>query len=190
MSTARKRDLISVDQYLNSEIASPIKNEYVAGAVYAMTGGTVAHSIISTNALALLRNQLADSSCREYNSDMKVRIRTPQGLRFYYPDAQVVCQSNPQTESFQDSPVLIVEVLSDSTRRIDEEEKRDAYLNIPSLNVYILLEQRHAHATVYHRTETGFERLVFDNLDSTIKSSDPSMSLPLHEIYRDIEFEV
>ena len=65
----------------------------------------------------------------------KVRIQLPSQIRFYYPDVSVICRSNPPNDSFQDEPVLVVEVLSRKTRRIEEGEKKDAYLTIPSLSV-------------------------------------------------------
>ena len=61
--------------------------------------------------------------------------------RYYYPDASVVCQPNPESDSFEDQPRAVFEVLSQGTRRIDEGEKKDAYLTIPSLAVYALVEQ-------------------------------------------------
>ena len=79
-------------------------------------------------------------------------------VRFYYPDAMVVCQSNPMTDAFQDQPVVIVEVLSEGTRRLDVGEKQDAYLTIPSLTHYILLEQDSPTAVVYQRVGERFER--------------------------------
>jgi len=189
MSTARQPNLISVEEYLDGELASEIKHEFVAGVVHAMAGASNAHNIIATNLLRSVGNQLEDSPCREFNSDTKVRVRTASGFRFYYPDAQVVCKPNPQSDSFQDSPVVIVEVLSDSTRRTDEEEKREYYCSIASLNTYIMLEQAKAQAFVFYRTETGFERRVFDDPNAIIELSDPEMKLSLTEIYRDVEFE-
>lgn len=189
MSTARRTNLISVDEYLAGELVSNIKHEFVAGVVHAMAGASNAHNMISTNLLRSLGNQLEDSPCREFNSDTKVRIRAANGMRFYYPDAQVVCKPNPQSESFQDAPVLIVEVLSESTRRADEEEKREYYFTIPSLNTYVMLEQATPQAILFKRTETGFERLVYAKPDATIDISEPDLKLSLSEIYRDVEFE-
>ena len=120
MSTARQPDLVSVDDYLAGELNSDVKHEFVAGVVHAMAGVSNAHNMISTNLLRHIGNQLENSPCREFNSDTKVRVKTSGGVRFYYPAAQVVCKPNPQTDSFQDSPVLVVEVLSASTRRTDE----------------------------------------------------------------------
>ncbi len=189
MSTARKIDLISVQEYLAGEQVSDVKHEYVGGTVHAMVGATIAHNIIATNVLGALREQLKDSPCREFNSDMKVRIRTASGIRFYYPDAQMVCQSNPQTETFQDSPVLIIEVLSDSTRRVDEEEKKENYLTIPSLYAYVMLEQYAPQAVVHRRTATGFERLACQQPDSAIDLPEIGVELSFAELYRDVVFE-
>ncbi len=188
MSTARQFDLVSVDDYLAGELAAEVKHEYVAGVVYAMVGATNAHNIIATNLLRSLGNQLTDSPCREFNSDTKVRIQTRAGTRFYYPDAQVVCKPNPQSDTFQDSPALIFEVLSDSTRRTDEGEKKESYLSISSLNAYVLVEPDMPAAVVFRRIESGFERVVYNQADSVIALRDPDINLAFSEIYRDIVF--
>ena len=189
MSTSRQPNLVSVDDYLAGELESNLKHEFVSGVVHAMAGASNAHNMIATNLLRHIGNQLEDSPCREFNSDTKVRVKTPSGLRFYYPDAQVVCKPNPQTDSFQDSPVLIVEVLSDSTRRTDEEEKRESYCTIPSLNTYVMLEQAKPQAILFHRTETGFDRQVLDIPDAVIEIRDLKIKLSLTDIYRDVKFE-
>ena len=103
---------------------------------------------------------------------MKIRVNMTTHTRFYYPDLSVICRSNPQDESFQDEPVVLVEVLSRSTRRIDEGEKKDAYLTIPSLGVYVLLEQEAALAVVFRRTESGFVREVYEGMDAVIPLGD------------------
>ena len=100
-----------------------------------MSGVTNRHSQIGSNALASLWSLLRGHRCRAYGSDTKIRIRNPRDVRFYYPDATVVCRSNPPEDVFQDEPVVIVEVLSQGTRRIDEGEKRDSYMSIPSLSL-------------------------------------------------------
>lgn len=188
MSFAPKTQFVSVEDYLAGEQVSDIRHEYVAGIVHAMVGASNAHNIIVSNVQGELRNALKDSSCREFNSDTKVRIQTSRGTTFYYPDVQVVCKPNPQSDSFQDAPVIVVEVLSESTRRTDMVEKRDLYCSIPSLNTYIMVEQNFAHVTVLTRTETGFEEQSYTGLDQTILVADPLVQLSLKEIYRDIEF--
>src|SRR3954464_4660079 len=164
MSTGRKLNLISVEDYLAGELSSPIKHEYLGGVVYAMAGARNAHNLIATNTLVALGARLRGKRCRPYNSDTKVRLRLPTQVRFYYPDASVICRPNPQDDSFQDEPAVLFEVVSEGTRRIDEGEKKDAYLTIPSLSVYALVEQGAPAVVVFRRTEKGFVREVYEGL--------------------------
>src|SRR6187397_2745169 len=104
---------ISIEDYLAGEETSDVKHEYLGGTIHAMAGATNQHNTIATNSLISLGSQLRGKSCQALNSDVKVRIEFPDHTRFYYPDAMVVCQSNPATDHFQDRPVLVIEVLSD-----------------------------------------------------------------------------
>ena len=188
MSAALKRNLVSVESYLADELDSPIKREYLGGAVYARPDERNVHNTIAGNTLARLYLRLNGRPCRPFNSDTKIRIRMPTGTRFYYPDVSVVCRPNPPHESFQDEPAAIVEVLSRRTSGIDEGEKKDAYLTIPSLNVYLLVEQDEPLVQVFRRTEAGFVREVYEGLDAVIPLGEIDTVLPLAEIYRGVEF--
>lgn len=141
MTAAGKWDLVSEEDYLEGELISDQKHEYLAGVVYAMAGARNRHNDIGMNCSGELRARLRGKPCKPCNSDTKVRIRLATGTRYYYPDTMVVCRPNPDDDSFQDEPAVIIEVLSESTRRTDEGEKKDAYLMIPSLGVYLMVEQ-------------------------------------------------
>ena len=117
MSSAHHFQSVPVDDYLDGERLVNRKHEYVEGFVYAMAGASNAHNRIATNATGSLYSQLRGKDCQVFNSDTKIRIRFSQGTRFYYPDASVVCLPNASDESFQDAPVIILEVISASTRR-------------------------------------------------------------------------
>jgi Uma2 family endonuclease len=188
MSTAERIELVSVDDYLAGELVARRKHEYLGGVVYAMSGARVLHDIISSNLLAFLHARLRGGRCRPYTSDMKIRVRLPTQVRFYYPGCSVVCQSNPSTDSFQDQPVLICEVLSRGTRRIDEGEKKDAYLTIPSLSAYLLVETDRPAVVVHRRTEQGFLRETYAGLEAVIPLPELKTELPLSEIYEAVEF--
>ena len=116
------------------------------------------------------------------------RVRLSTQVRFYYPDASVVCRPNPQTDSFQDDPAVLFEVLARATRRIDEGEKKDAYLTIPSLAVYVLIDQEMPAVVAYRRTEHGFVREVHQGLDAVLPLGEIDTDLPLAEIYEAVEF--
>ena len=179
MSAVKKLNLVSVEDYLAGELVSPVKHEYLGGVVYAMAGARNVHNLIASNALVALGIRLRGRPCRPYNSDTKIRIRLPNQVRFYYPDVSVICRPNPQTDSFQDEPAVVVEVVSRTTRRIDEGEKKDAYLTIPALNAYLIVEQESPAVEVFRRTDQGFVREVFAGLEATIMLSEMEVELPL-----------
>ena len=188
MSAAKKLNLVAVEDYLVGELDSPIKHEYLAGVVYAMAGARNAHNLIAANTLVALGTRLRGRHCRAFTSDTKIRVRLPTHVRFYYPDVPVICRPNPQSDSFQDEPAVLFEVLSRRTRRIDEGEKKDAYLTIPSLAAYVLVEQETPAVVVFRRTEHGFVREVYQGLDAVLPLREIDIDLPLAEIYEAVEF--
>jgi Uma2 family endonuclease len=188
MTAVKNLYLVSVADYLAGELESPIKHEYLGGAVYAMAGARNVHDRIASNTLVALESRLRGKRCQAFNSDTKVRIQLPSHVRFYYPEVSVACRPNPPLDSFQDQPVVIVEVLSSQTRRIDEGEKKDAYLMIPSLGVYLLVEQEIPAVVAFRRTEHGFLREVYVGPDAVIPLGEIDTVLPLAEIYESVEF--
>lgn len=188
MTTASHFQPITVRDYLDGERDARRKHEFVAGDIYAMAGGTVQHNRIASNATGALYAQLRGKQCQVFNSDMKVRVRLSSGTRFYYPDLSVVCHPNEAGEVFQDAPVVIVEVISDSTRRTDEYEKREAYLSIDSLCAYVLVEQNSASALVYRRGDSGFDREIYEGLDAVIQLPEIDCELKLADVFEQVEF--
>jgi Uma2 family endonuclease len=188
MSAAEKLQLVSVEDYLAGELVTPIKHEYLGGFVYAMAGARNAHNLITANTLIALGTRLRGRRCRAFNSDTKIRVRLPTHVRFYYPDVPVICRPNPQSDTFQDEPAVLFEVLSRSTRRLDEGEKKDAYLTIPSLGAYVLVEQDTPAVVVLRRTEHGFVREVYAGLDAVVPLPEIEIELPLAEVYDGVEF--
>jgi len=178
---------LSVEDYLGTEVRSPARREYVGGVPYAMAGARNAHNLIATNVLIALGMRLRGQTCRPYNSDTKVRIRLPFDVRFYYPDAMVTCRPNPQHDTFQDEPAVVVEVVSAETRRIDEGEKCLAYQAIPTLGAYLLIEQDTAQIVVFRRTATSFVREVHAGSAATVPLPEIGCELPLVEVYDGVE---
>lgn len=187
MSSVQHHQPISVDAYLSGEQTAKRKHEYVEGVIYAMAGATNAHNRIATNGTVILGGQLRGKSCQVFNSDTKVRVRLSRGTRFYYPDTLVACRLNPPTDTFQDAPVVIIEVISESTRRPDENEKQEAYLSIDSLCVYILVEQGSAAAVVHRRIDSGFARETYLGHDAIIPLPEIDCQLALSDLYENVE---
>lgn len=183
--TAQKQPAgTTIDDYLAGEEGSVVKHEYLGGAVHAMAGATNGHNAIASNSIVALGGRLRGKPCRPYNSDTKIRIELSGHTRFYYPDAMVVCHPNPRSDSFQDHPVVVIEVLSESTRRIDLGEKCDAYLKIPSLQVLLLVESDRIAVTVHRRqADGGFVEEHHTETDAVISLPEIGAELPLAELY-------
>jgi Uma2 family endonuclease len=80
---------------------------------------------------------------------MKVKVAND----FFYPDVMVVCQQDNDFDYYKQSPVIIVEVLSKSTRKFDKTAKRLKYQSIPTLEEYVLIEQTIGEIEVFRRKE-------------------------------------
>lgn len=147
----RQPKLLSEDAYLAEEAVSSMRHEYVAGHLYAMTGGTLRHNLITGNLFALLRDHLRGAPCRIFVNDAKVRIAKQQA--YYYPDLVVSCADSLRTisgaELVVEAPVLIIEVTSPSTEGIDRREKLLAYRTLPSLREYVLIAQDRAEVELH-----------------------------------------
>jgi Uma2 family endonuclease len=188
MTAAKQIELVSVDDFLAGELVSNEKHEYSGGYVYAMAGGTTLHNRVSGNFFAALHGQLRGQRCEPFNSDMKVRVPLPTHTRFYYPDGMVVCEPNPADDTFQDRPVVIAEVVSKSTRRIDEGEKRDAYLTIPTLMAYMVIESNRPRVVVHRRTDSGFVAEAYEGAEAVIPLPAIEAQLSLAELYERVDF--
>ncbi len=189
MSALKQAAPLSVAEYLAGEELSPVKHEYLGGEVHAMAGATNRHNSVALNACSSFHSQLRGKPCQPFNGDTKVRIVLPDHVRFYYPDAMVVCLPNPEEDHFQDHPAVIVEVLSESTRRVDLGEKRPAYLGIPTLKVLILAETEEPRVTVHRRrAEGGFEIEHHAGPDAVIPLPEIGAALPLAELYERVTF--
>jgi Uma2 family endonuclease len=188
MTAAPKWDLISVEDYLAGELDSVVKHEYLAGVIYAMAGARNVHNRIASNTLVAVGARLRGRPCEAFDSDTRIRLRVLGHFRFYYPDVSVTCQPNPPEDSFQDKPAVLFEVLSRKTRRIDEGEKKDAYLTISSLCAYVLVEQDVPAIVVFRRTDKGFAREVYQGLEAVLPLQEIGIDLPLSEVYERVEF--
>ena len=185
MPTAEKHHWISPEAYLlgENDRAEGVRYEYVNGQVYAMVGASRAHNLISGNLFGLLHFKYQGSGCQVFQSDMKVRVKTANEVRFYYPDIQVTCGAELD-DYFNARPILIAEVLSANTERTDRTEKLAAYLSIESLREYLLLSQDSPHAEI-HRRNNSWRPEYRDTGDSLLLES-VDLEVTLDEIYRGV----
>ena len=185
---AEKLDRFSHDEYFAIETAEGIRYEYLAGEVFAMTGGTESHAFISLATGAALLNAFAGKACRVFGADRKLFIA--EADTFCYPDAMVVCEEGRHEKLYVEHPALIVEVLSESTESYDRGQKFEHYRAIESLEYYLLLAQDRLHAELFRRQVTGGWLLTEASGESgTIALERWGIELKLSELYRQVEFD-
>lgn len=174
---------ISIEDYLADEMVSEIKHEYLDGQVYAMSGASRNHDRIALNIGAELRTHLRGKPCEPFTSDVKVKV----GKHFFYPDSMVVCEEVDPHQYYSETPVLVVEVLSKSTRRNDETLKRRLYQTIPTLKEYVLIEQDIVDVEVCRRSEGWVSNHYFLGDDVPLESVELTVSVM--DIYERVENE-
>ena len=184
MTLKKEHPLIGAEDYLQGELVSEIRHEYVNGQVYAMTGGTDNHETICWNFSIGIGNFLKGKKCKGYQSGMKIRI--PNG-NFRYPDVMVVCDDTSESNLYKECPVIIVEVLSSSTRKKDKTEKMLEYLNIPTLKEYVLIEQDCVDVEVLRR-ENGWKSEHY-YLGDEVTFTSIEFTISVEEVYERIDNE-
>lgn len=182
MAIAQEHDFISVEDYLAGEPEAKERHEYVDGIVYAMSGTTKIHNLISGAILTHLFASLKDSPCQPYISDVKVRVKTLSSESYYYPDVVVSCDERENNPIFLEFPSTIFEVLSKSTERIDRQEKFLAYKSLDTLQEYILVSQERKEITVARR-KNDWQPEVFsgDNFEITLSCGTTLSSADIYD---------
>jgi Uma2 family endonuclease len=143
---------LSVDAYLEGELESQVRHEYVDGEVYAMVGASDRHGLIAGNLHTALNLRLPDR-CQVFMSDMKVRIQAAETDIYYYPDVLVSCDPRDREPYYRQYPCLVIEVLSPHTARLDRFEKFMFYRNLDSLEEYLLVSQEYRQVEVFRRAD-------------------------------------
>lgn len=174
---------ISEEVYLQGELVSEIKHEFIDGEIFAMAGASKNHERISGNLYRKIGNFLDTSSCEPFSSDVKVKV----GINFFYPDVMVVCNDQTEHPYYSESPTILVEVLSSSTRRIDQTIKRIAYQSIPSLREYLLIEQDFVDVEVCRKSHGWLPQHYFLGDEFTLESI--GITLAIADIYRRVQNE-
>ena len=182
---------ISPQEYLRLERQSEYKSEYVNGQIFAMTGASRKHNLITTNISSELSRQLKRRAGEVYALGLRVKVRAT-GL-YTYPDVAVACGEPEFEDDFIDTllnPTLLVEVLSPSTERYDRIAKSSYYRTMESLAEHLLVAQDEIRVEQYVKQPNGAWLLFeFLTLDSTVQLPSIECSLQLSEVYDRISFD-
>lgn len=178
-----RRKFVPVEDYLEGELRSEVRHEYVAGQVYAMSGATDSHNRIAGNLFSDLHVHLRGKRCEPFMNDMKVHLESQGDEWFYYPDVMVNCDPQGQEKLYCNTPAVIVEVLSPSTERTDRQEKRLAYETITSLHTYVLVAQDCREVTMYRRAGDGWARKILPRDGQRLHIAQLDFSIDLDSLY-------
>ena len=174
---------VSVVEYLHDEELSDVKHEYLNGTVHAMAGGSVGHGLTMKQITTSLDKHLLGKRCRAFPSDVAVHLSQNRDDRYYYPDASVTCGPLDRSARALENPVVIFEVLSPSTARIDQSEKKDAYLSCPSIQHYIIVDPERVNVIIYTREAGGWKMTAYNEHSDVLALTAIEVALPLSEIY-------
>ncbi|GCC49896.1 Uma2 family endonuclease [Chryseotalea sanaruensis] len=191
---------LTIEEYLAFERSSEQKHEYFQGEVflmldelpsttselevYARSGASQTHNIISVNVIGELYIRLKGKPCRPYGSDMRVFI--PENTLYTYPDISVFCGDVEQTnEDSVVDPTIIIEILSPSTKNYDRGSKFKLYRDIPSLKEYILVETETINIEAFRINKSGhWELEEYKSLHDKLEVAAIGVDLPIEFIYQ------
>ncbi len=182
----------SPEEYLRFDDDALEKHEYRSGKLWTMQGGTPEHSQISLALGSEIRTRLKGRPCVAFESNLRLRIGPEEDPVFAYPDVSVVCgpremlAGNPNTVT---NPLVVLEVLSDSTEAYDLGEKFDAYREVLSVREIVHVAQRLPVIRSFFRRDDGIWELSFvRGLERFLALRSLGIVIPLAEIYAGIEF--
>jgi Uma2 family endonuclease len=175
---------LTVDEWRVLERTSEIKHEYSDGYLYAMAGGSLAHSRIAGNIFSAVDAALGDGPCNAYTSDAAARVSSS---RYTYPDVMVSCSEHDQPspdETEVNEPRVVFEVLSPSTEHRDRGRKWDYYRQCASLQEYVLVGTEYQRVEVYRRTERGWGLFSIYGPEDAVELTSLDIRFSVAAIYR------
>jgi len=178
---------MTVEEYFRLEEGSPVKHEYVAGEVYAMSGATLRHNLIAGSIFGALLGAERGGPCRVVMGDMRLEVASD---KYYYPDVVVLCSAVAKLDVVARGPCVVVEVTSPSTARVDRSEKLDAYRQIPMLLAYLIVDHRRRRVERHWRDVPGSDwqrEEIAGDMQGAVPVPCLDASLTLDEIYRRVD---
>ena len=185
-----QQGLYTIEEYFKFEDQTQEKYEFHNGKVVAMAGGSLPHGIIGSNTLIAVNDALrtTNKKCITLNSDVKIYIETTN--HFVYSDGMVICgeiETHEKEKNGVINPILIIEVLSDSTSGYDRGEKFHKYCSLPSFKEYVLIDQSQPVIDTLYRGEEKYWRMVTTiGLDKSIRLHSIECEISMVSIYQNV----
>ena len=187
MIASPQRQQMTAEEYLEWESLQELRYEYCDGEVLAMSGGTKGHDRIAFNLRRALSDGVDERQCEMSGSDVKVMVR--QGRFYRYPDLSVSCDDRDSFhETYYEFPWLIVEVLSPSTEVVDRNKKFQEYIEIPTLQEYILVSSDQLQVECFRRGEGRMWLYSAYKAGEIIRIESMGVDLPIEQLYQNVRF--
>jgi Uma2 family endonuclease len=187
MSSSAHKLPITATEYLEGELRAELRHEFIDGRVYAMSGASRKQNELCGDLALALRSHLRGGPCRTYIEAVKVRIADDAGEAYYYPDVFVACEPGDDDSHVVNNPKLIIEVLSESTARIDRNDKLPNYKRIPTVEEIVLIEQDWPEILVFRRSEK-WKRNLYTQFDTIVRLDSIGYAAPLSSFYQSNPF--
>lgn len=172
--------------YLAWEDTQAERNEYIAGEVFAMVGVRQSHNVATLNLATILRRELKGSPCRVFVESVKTRVEAADC--FFYPDVAVTCDTRDrQTPDYISHPILIIEVLSDSTAAFDRGAKFAAYRKLESLQEYMLVDVAAQRVEIFRRNPENHWVLYDYDAADTLEIAALALRVAMSEVLDDTQ---
>ena len=179
------------EEYLEFEEIAEYKSEYYQGEIFAMAGASINHNRITGNVFTGLNQGLTKKNCEAFINEMRIWVSSKD--LFTYPDILVICgkpEFYPNRNDTITNPLIIIEVLSDSTKNYDRGEKFEFYRSIPTFREYILIDQYKIHIEHFYIADNEKWTLVeYNDLSDILKLTKINFNISIKEIYSRVSFE-
>jgi Uma2 family endonuclease len=190
ITQTQEKKIYTIDEYLELEVSSEARHEYINGEVVPMTGGTPEHNEIASILNAALRNSFKGKPYSIFIADQRLWI--PDCNLYTYPDVMVVPRPLERQQGRVDTitnPVMITEILSKSTKSYDKDEKFSAYRTIPSFQEYLLIDQYKPQVEQYSKTESNkWIFTEYKDQEAQISLLSIPFEICLADLYESVEF--
>jgi Uma2 family endonuclease len=183
---AALRQTMTIEEFLAWEDRQELRYEFDGFQPVAMTGGTAAHAAILRNILFSLTGRLRGQLCQPYGSELKIKAAG----RIRYPDAFVVCTPVPPSSTVVTDPVIVFEVISNSSLHEDLVIKNAEYRATRSIQRYVVLQQTDAGAIVFARKGEDWISEPISGADALIRMPEIGIEIPLTELYIGIDLAI
>jgi len=181
---------LSPDEYLELEETAEFKSEYYQGEIFNMAGASINHNQIITNLVIEIGTALKNKECRIFSNDVRLWVESKN--LFTYPDLIIVCNKleyYPDRNDTITNPLIIIEVLSESTENYDRGKKFLFYRSIPTFQEYILIDRYSVHIEQFSMGDNRKWVLTeYNDLNDVLKFTKINFQIPFADIYSQVDF--